>query len=145
MSVGELGRLTDAEYAEFIADEFNLPRSLLRAKQAAIFAEYGDAYIYGRDLEAGRSCLLNSLRRRPSARIAVRLLGTFAPVGLLDQISNVRRRFLNRSGFKTSGSTSWEGDAPAEPHEKQDFPLVAARREPRPPGCETTTRQSAMT
>lgn len=72
--------------AELIAGALGLPPATLRAKQAAIYAEYGDEYIHQRDFTAARACLAQSLRRGPSMRIALRLLGSLAPVSLIARL-----------------------------------------------------------
>jgi glycosyltransferase involved in cell wall biosynthesis len=77
--------------AELIAAQTGLPRAALRAKRAAIYAEYGEAYFEQRDLIGARQCLQKSMRGRPSLRTAMRLASTFIPVSLIEQIGAVRR------------------------------------------------------
>jgi hypothetical protein len=50
--------------AELIAAHVGLSPSMLRAKQAEIYAEYGDAYFGQRNMSAARQCLSQSLSRR---------------------------------------------------------------------------------
>lgn len=77
--------------AELIAARTGLSCGSLRAKQAAIYAEYGEAYFEQRDLIGARQCLQKSMWGRPSLRTAMRLASTFMPVSLIDQVRAVRR------------------------------------------------------
>jgi glycosyltransferase involved in cell wall biosynthesis len=93
----QVSRILDAELlnAELLATQIGLSRDGLRCKQAAIYAEYGEAYFAQRNLLGARHCLQKSLWRRPSLRTAFRLASTFMPVSLIDQVRTVRR--LRRS------------------------------------------------
>ena len=78
--------------AELIAKKVDMPAGQLRARQAAIYSEFGDAYIHQRDMSPARRCLVESLRRRPSMRTAMRMLATFAPVSLIDRLRHRDRQ-----------------------------------------------------
>jgi len=78
--------------AELIAAQTGLSPAVLSAKQAAIYAEYGEAYFEQRDLVGARQCLQKSMRGRPSLRTALRLTSTYMPPSLINQIRTLRRK-----------------------------------------------------
>jgi glycosyltransferase involved in cell wall biosynthesis len=78
--------------AELIAARTGMSPAQLHAKQAAIYAEYGEAYFEQRDLVGARQCLQRSMRGRPSVWTALRLASTYMPPSLIDQVRVIRRK-----------------------------------------------------
>jgi len=94
----QLNQILGAELlnAELVASHVGLSQATLRAKQAAIYAEYGDAFFDQCDLIGARRCLRRAIWGRPSLRTAARLVSTFAPATLIERLRSVRRNMLKR-------------------------------------------------
>jgi len=79
--------------AEKVAEFSGMPPKLLSTKLAAIYAEYGIALLYDRNLPAARTYLRQSLKHRVDGRNALRWMSTFAPGPVLNLRRNLVRTF----------------------------------------------------
>ena len=91
---GQFSRMLRSELnnVEKIRQVCQLSDDLVQAKQASIYAEWGEALFHSRHLKEARECFAQVLRRRPSLRTFVRYAAAFMPASVL----NARRVLAER-------------------------------------------------
>lgn len=96
---GQFDRMLRSELnnVEKIRTACGLSDQLVKAKQATIYAEWGEALLHARRLPEARDCFRNVLRLNRSLRASFLWLATFAPWFL-----NARRVWLNRMQVNSS-------------------------------------------
>jgi glycosyltransferase involved in cell wall biosynthesis len=83
---GQYGRMVRSELnnVEKIRVACGIDDDRVSRKQAAIYAEWGQALFHSRDLKEARDCYRNVLTRQPTLNALFRWVATFVPRPLLD-------------------------------------------------------------